>query len=90
MKGPHDDELSWPLIGEFEIKLLNQIGDYQHRTFPWNYDNAGDFGDRVTVGDRSRLCFGEKHFIANYDLDRVTSTCRYLKDDCLFFQVIKL
>ena len=66
MKGPHDDELSWPLIGEFEIKLLNQIGDYQHRTFPWNYDNAGDSGDRVTVGDRSRLSFGEKHFIANY------------------------
>ena len=30
MKGPHDDELTWPLRGEFEIKLLNQISDSEH------------------------------------------------------------
>ena len=90
MKGPHDDELRWPLREEFEIKLLNQIGDHQHRSVQWNYDNAGSAADRVTVGDRVEYGFGEKYFIANHDLDRVTSTCQYLKDDCLFFQVTKL
>ena len=89
MKGSHDDELRWPLREEFEIKLLNQISDHQHRLVQWNYDNAGSAADRVTVvGDRG-ACYGEKYFIANYDLDRVTSTCQYLKDDCLFFQVTK-
>jgi len=32
MKGPHDDELKWPLREEFEIKLLNQISDSQHHS----------------------------------------------------------
>ena len=89
MKGPHDDELRWPLREEFEMKLLNQIGDYQHCSVQWNYGNAGSAANRVTVGDRGKR-FGEECFIANYDLDRVTSTCQYLKDDCLFFQVTKL
>ena len=75
MKGSHDDELRWPLRGEFEIKLLNQIGDHQHRTVVWNYDNVGEEAERVTAGDRSIFKFGESHFIANYDLNRITSTC---------------
>ena len=27
MKGPHDDELTWPLRGRFKVKLFNQISD---------------------------------------------------------------
>ena len=27
MKGPHDDGLTWPLRGEFKVKLLNQVRD---------------------------------------------------------------
>ena len=29
-KSPHDDKLSWPMKGEFEIALLNQISDSEH------------------------------------------------------------
>ena len=31
-KGQYDDELSWPMSGKFEVKLLNQIGDTEHHT----------------------------------------------------------
>ena len=30
LKGSHDDELTWPLKGKFEVKLLNQISDSEH------------------------------------------------------------
>ena len=30
MKGPHDDELKWPLREKFEVKLMNQISDSKH------------------------------------------------------------
>ena len=30
--GPFDDNLSWPLIEESEVKLLNQISDTEHHS----------------------------------------------------------
>ena len=30
MKGPHDDELTWPLRGKLEMKLLNQFCNDEH------------------------------------------------------------
>ena len=36
MKGPHDGELTWPLMGKFEIKLLNQINDSEHYSYSYN------------------------------------------------------
>ena len=32
MKGPHDDELTWPLRGKFDITLLNQTSDSEHHS----------------------------------------------------------
>ena len=32
MKGSHDDELTWPLRGNLEIKLLNQTSDNEHHS----------------------------------------------------------
>ena len=31
-KGPYDDELSWPMIGMFQVRLLNQISDNSHHS----------------------------------------------------------
>ena len=50
MNGPHDDELTWPLKGEFEIKLLNQIRNSEHYSMTLNYDDediSGDCSNRV-------------------------------------------
>ena len=72
MKGSHDDELTWPLRKDFEIKLLNQISDHQHHSVQWNYDDVGSAADRVTVvGDRD-IGIGRTNFISYDDLNRVS------------------
>ena len=86
MKGPHDDKLTWPLRGSFEIKLLNQISDSEHCPVILKYDDEDAVG-RVTENENS---LGYDQYISNQDLNKDTQTCQYLKDDCLFFQVTKL
>ncbi|XP_065900851.1 TNF receptor-associated factor 4-like [Dysidea avara] len=90
MKGPYDDELTWPLRGKFEVKLLNQISDCEHYLVTLVYDDKckDDIAGRVIDGDRPRG-WGHHKFISNEDLHMVTHTCQYLKDDCIFFQVRK-
>ena len=39
MKGPHDDGLTWPLRGEFEVKLLNQVSDGDHHSETVDFDD---------------------------------------------------
>ena len=91
MKGPHDDELTWPLRGEFEIKLLNQISDSEHYSKILNFDEASiHCTGRIREGGRSKKGWGKPQYTSNADLNKVTTTCQYLKDDCLFFQVTKL
>jgi len=92
MKSPHDDELIWPVRGEFEVKLLNQISDCQHYSVTWVYDvntDGGRLTDRVIDGDRGKG-WGCPQFISNEDLIKATPTCQYLKDDCIFVEVSKL
>ena len=93
MKGPHDDELTWPLRGKFEIKLLNQISDSEHHSMTLHYDDsASDIAaGRVTEYDHDKATgLGHTQFISSENLNKVTPTCQFLKDDCLFFQVTKL
>ena len=92
MKGPHDDELTWPLRGRFVIKLLNQISDNEHHSDTVTYDdNTSDScAGRVIEGHKSKTSWGKPKYISNKDLNKVTPTRQYLKDDCLFFQVMKL
>ena len=76
MKGSHDNELTWPLRGKFEIKLLNQISDSEHHSNSIVVTDD-DCSNRVT----------ESEFISNNNLHKITPTCQFLKDDRLFFQV---
>ena len=92
-KGPHDDKLTWPLRGKFEMKLLNQISDCEHHSMTVTYDDRAsdnNAADRVTVGNSSENGWGYSQYISNEDLNKITPTRQYLKDDCLFFQVTKL
>ncbi|XP_065901480.1 TNF receptor-associated factor 6-like [Dysidea avara] len=92
MKGPHDDDLTWPLRGKFEVKLLNQISDCEHDLGTLEYnDHVGDkYTTRITDGGRATNGWGYTKFALNEALLKVTSTCQYLKDDSIFFQVSKL
>jgi len=91
MKGPHDDEVKWPLRGKFEIKLLNQISDSQHHSVTVTFSDSitSNVDKRVTDGERARG-WGKPQFISNEDLYKTTPLHQFLKDDCLFIQVTKL
>jgi len=84
MKGPHDDQLRWPLKGYCEMKLLNQVSNSEHYMGSGNYDT--DSHIRVTNGDRRSIWYNNQ-FINNKRLKMVTSTCQYFKDDRIFLQV---
>jgi len=92
MKGPHDDELSWPLRGTFEIKLLNQISNSNHHSCLLTYDDEtpDETAGRVIEKIKAAYGHGVPQFISNDDLFKGTSTCQYIKDDCIFLQVSKL
>ena len=83
MKGPHDNELTWPLRGKFEVNVLNQISDNEHYSMIITFEAI-----RVIEGDRATRGWGYQQFIS-YDY-RSTPTCQFLKDDRLFFQITKL
>ena len=89
MKGSYDDELTWPLRGEFEIKLLNQISDSEHHSEIVTYDDSVLYRSRsrVKVGDRATEGWGFYRFILSEDLHMTTGARQYLRDDCLFFQL---
>ncbi|XP_065914424.1 TNF receptor-associated factor 4-like [Dysidea avara] len=94
MKGPYDDELRWPLRGKFEFELLNQISDCYHYSMTITCELRAGPGtsvtSRVTSSNRAFNGWGLPDFISHAYLNKVTHTCQYLKDDCIFLQVSKL
>jgi len=94
LKGAYDNELPWPLRGNFEVKLLNQINDYEHysdycMSFNDSIPDDVTCGNRIVDDENSVRGIRITDFISNEDLHKVTPTCQYLKDDCIFFQVTK-
>jgi len=92
-KGPHDDKLTWPLREEFEVKLLYQISDSEHYSKRIHYeDEEYDAAARLIneTDNAFSIGQGDPQFIASEDLQEITPTCQYLKDDCLFLQVSKV
>ena len=95
-KSQYDNELKWPLRGKFAIKVLNQICDHEcdheNHTCTVTYDNntSDTKAGRIMGDEQTVYGHGETQFISNADLNKVTPTCQYLKDDCIFLQVSKL
>ena len=89
MKGINDDELTWPLQGTFEVKLLNQISDSEHLSVAINFtDSNKECGLRAIAGDIADKGWGERYeLISNEDLYKYTATCQFLKDDSAYFEV---
>ena len=74
---------------KFELKLLNQISDNEHLSVIINFIDSGtEHGRRVKTGDRADKGWGERYkLISNEDLHKVTATCQFLKDNCVYFEV---
>ena len=88
MKGPYDEQLAWPFSGKVQVCLLNQLVDEQHVSNTWTYSGCEDdkYGSRVTDGIHGQG-LGYSMFVSNKCLSKSTSSCQYLKDDCLYFKV---
>ena len=50
MKGSHDDELTWPLRGKFDMKLLNHFRNSGHYSKTLTYDD-----DNIPHKSRSKV-----------------------------------
>jgi TNF receptor-associated factor 4 len=79
LKGEHDAELKWPLVGNVTFTLLNQLKDKNHHSLPLSLDSWD-----VLVGS----AWGRAQFIHQSALshDPVKNT-QYLKDDTLYFRM---
>ena len=89
MRGIHDDKLTWPLKGTFDIKLLNQLSDSEHLLVTITFDKyTKQYGCRIVIGDRATFGWGQRYqLISNEDLHKTTPTCQFLKDDCVYFEI---
>jgi len=88
MKGDNDDNLSWPVQGSLNIKLLNQIADSNHVEISLKF-GRGNYSERVRNGTRSFSgCHCDQviaHSCLKYSPDDNT---QYLKDDCIVCSVV--
>ena len=88
MLGPYDNLLQWPFKGKVIVRLLNQLGDYHHYDYVFNYKD-NDRGKRVTRGERGDHLLPQNTFLPFDQLGyNVIDNCQYLKDDCLKFKVL--
>jgi len=84
-QGPHDQELPWPMTGRYEVRLLNQLNDSEHHCVVEDIKAA-----RISTSWETWAVWTCYEFISLHDLQKITDSCQYLKDDSVFFQVIKI
>ena len=91
MRGEFDDVLKWPFRGHVVIQLCNQLQDKYHRGHTIDFSETTDARiiSRVTSGERAESGFGCHPLIPHKDLNfNPTTNCQYLKNDCLYFQIV--
>ena len=82
LAGPFDDNQSWPLRGEFEVKLLNQISDTEHHS-----EVGTAYNIKRNTDNTPKTFWSRDQFISNESLQRVNSTCQFIKNDTIYFAV---
>ena len=81
MDGPFDYLLRWPLKGKFQVTLLNQICNRDHHVV--SYRNQADMCQK-----RPFWYCGD--FISWEELRKISATCQFVKDNCIFFELCQL
>lgn len=89
VRGTYDDNLAWPFDGEVTISILNQIKDHGHysKVISWSGTDESVRG-KPTAG--SYHGWGRTKFISHARLEAVSDSCRYIKDDCIYFKVCSI
>jgi len=86
MKGPNDNDLTWPLRKRIQVKLLNQVRDTQHHSHAFTISAAR----RNTVEDDKKQFWHADKFISLTSLHQTTTDCKFLYNDCVFFEVSEI
>ena len=82
LAGPFDDNQSWPIRREFKVKLLNQISDTEH------HSEAGPaYNIKRNMENGPKTFWSRDQYISNEILQNPSSTCQFLKNDTIFFEV---
>ena len=93
MRGEFDDHLKWPFRGRVVIRLCNQLQDKYHHGHTIDFSEITDAKiiSQVTTGDRAETGWGRHTLISHTDLKfNPINNCRYLKNDCLHFQIVAM
>ena len=91
MQGEFDDHLKWPFQGRVVIQLRNQLQDKYHHgyTIDFSETTAARIISQVTIGTTAKGGWGPSALIPHNDLNfNPANNCQYLKDDCLYFQIV--
>ena len=88
MKGPHDDNLEWPLKGTFTIELLDQLNDSDHHSdeLPFGPHTPSNITTIKEGAMYAQVAYGISQFIS-HDILLHHSSNRYLKDDTAYFRI---
>ena len=87
MKGTHDTRLQSSLMGNFVVTLLNQKTDDHHHSRRFTEMVPLAITNSVWQNEMAHACVGCNDFISHKDFTNTSSTCQYLKDDCIFIKV---
>ena len=96
MKGVYDGGLAWPLIGSFDIVLLNQKMDGEHyinNPIKFTEKTPSAIANKVSSKQPDEIArdgLGRNEFIRHEELWKETDTCQFLKNDCIFVRVRQL
>jgi TNF receptor-associated factor 4 len=84
MKGDFDSYLKWPLRAAISVLLIDQEGEEKHHIKKLEFTDRtpDDVASRVTEGERAKFGWGLFQYIEHDKLEP-----RYLKNDCLCFQI---
>lgn len=86
MKGPNDDKLKWPLTGQCEITLYNQLQNNKHYIGDGKHSIRGL--QRVTDGEMGEYSMWYSYwFIREETLCKIANMCQYLRDNVIFLLV---
>ena len=87
--GPYDEVLAWPLTRNLTVKLMNQNGDSGHFSLSVAFSPSVPCvpAGRTIFGTRACNCWGWSRFILQEELNKVTPSRQFIKDDCIYLNV---
>jgi len=88
LKGPYDDDLTWPLKGQFRVELLNQLSDKSHHscTVMFDKDTNSKCINRIVEDDEACNGWGCHQFVSQGDI--INKDKDYLREDTIYFRII--